>query len=92
MAEDRDKLSAEELEVWNKAIKELKATSFNQILLSSISMNDKLYMIFVNADANVLASIFFLYQKKSLEGSESHDIEKKEGGYSSSTFNIEKEN
>ena len=83
---NKDKFKAEELDSWNDAIKELKTANFNQLLLSSVTTENKLYMIFVNKDTDVLGTIFFLYQYKSLEDLETYSKGLKESGYSSSTL------
>ncbi len=88
MAEDlnKGKFQWDELKNWNEAIKELRVMSFNQILLSSITTRDKLYMIFVNVDNKILGAIFYLYQKQSLKDLEKHREETIERGHSSSTL------
>lgn len=83
---NKDKFKPEELASWDAAVESLYKIDCRQIQLVTVNTEKKIYMIFVNADKNILTSMFFLYQKTSLTHLEEHYKEIKERGHSSSTL------
>jgi len=81
---NRDKFRQEELASWSIAVNDLYNTDCKNVLLVTVNTEEKFYMIFVNADEETLASMFFLYQKTSLEDLKEYYSTVKEQGYSSS--------